>query len=261
MDYDDAYAITKHVAAAPEIIAALPARSDAFRAALNGRYDLDLSYGPGARNIFDVYHPEGAAQGTMIFIHGGYWRILHSRPHGFLAAGALGRGWRAAMPSYDLCPSVHIRDITRQIAAAVTAIASRFDGPLAICGHSAGGHLAARMLDRALLSDEIAARIRHVMPIAPLTDLRPLMHTAMNDDFKLDDAEAMAESPVLMTDRHSVPVTVLVGADERPALIDQAHWLSDAWGCDLVIEPGKHHFDILDLLTDPDNPVVTRMLG
>lgn len=259
MDYDDAYAITTHTPGAAELLDSLPGRSDDFRATLGRRAQLNQVYGSSGRQIFDLYQPEGTPRGTLIFVHGGYWRGQHGRTYGYLAAGALGRGWQAAHPSYDLCPAVHIRDITRQIATAITTIAARTEGSLTLAGHSAGGHLVARMLDRNLLAPEVAARIAHVMPISPLTDLRPLMHTAMNDDYQMDAAEAAAESPVLMSDRYDLPVTIVVGADERPALLQQSRWLAEAWDVPCEVVPNKHHFDVIDALADPDS-VFTRLL-
>ena len=98
-----------------------------------------------------------------------------------------------------------------------------------------------------------------VVPISPLADLRPLMKTAMNDKLRLDAAEADAESPMWHAPRAGVGVTVLVGAAERPVFLDQARWLSEAWGCDLVVAGGKHHFDVIDAFADPDSDMA-RML-
>ena len=45
----------------------------AFRGRMRGRAELDIAYGPGPRQAFDLFHPEGMAKGLMVFIHGGYW--------------------------------------------------------------------------------------------------------------------------------------------------------------------------------------------
>jgi acetyl esterase/lipase len=164
------------------------------------------------------------------------------------------------MPSYDLCPEVRIADITRQIAAAVSVAAGRVVGPLALAGHSAGGHLVARMAVPGALPSGVAARLSHVMPISPVSDLRPLLQTSMNADFGLDMAGAEAESPVLMRPM-AVPVTVWVGGSERPVFLDQARWLAEAWSAELKIAQGEHHFNVIEPLADPASAMVARLLG
>src|SRR5690606_27071416 len=106
--------------------------------------------------------------------------------------------------------------ITREIAAAVGAAAALVPGPVAVTGHSAGGHLAARMAceDVAL---PVHGRITACVPVSPLADLRPLVATSMNADLRLDPASAGAESPLLRRPRPGIPVTVWVGGAERPA--------------------------------------------
>lgn len=260
MELDDAYAITAHTPNAEAILSGLADKAETFRAAIGNRAQTGLVYGDSPRQVFDLFQPADASKGTMIFIHGGYWRAFDGSAFSHLAAGALARGWAVAMPSYDLCPDVRIADITRQVARAVKAVADQTTGPISITGHSAGGHLSARMLDRDLVSGAIGARMTSVVPISPLSDLRPLLRTAMNDDFQMDEQAAISESPIMMTNRYPVPVSVWVGADERPALLDQARWLSDAWTADLVIAPEKHHFDVIDALTDPESDLVRRLV-
>jgi acetyl esterase/lipase len=262
-ELDDAYANAAYIPGAADY----PPRWERAAAALReglleqGLADLDQPYGESARQRFDLFHPGGTAKGLMIFVHGGYWLRFDKSVWSHLAAGALTRGWAVAMPSYDLCPQVRIADITRQIAAAVTAAAEMVAGPIALAGHSAGGHLVARMLQPGLLGDAVADRLHHVMPISPVSDLHPLLRTSMNAEFKLDAAAARAESPALMTERLAVPVTVWVGADERPVFLDQARWLAEAWGCAHVVDQGKHHFDVIDALADAQSDMIGRLLG
>ena len=258
-DMDDAYANAAHIPGGMEFPARWSEAAQAFRERLGASAELDLAYGEGARHRFDLFRADAAPKGTLIFVHGGFWRMFDKSSWSHLAAGALARGWSVAMPSYDLCPDVRIADITQQIAKAVTAIAERVDGPMTLAGHSAGGHLVARMLDPNVLGADVATRIRRVMPISPLADLRPLMQTKMNDDFRMDTASAEAESPMLMTLRHAAPVTVWVGADERPAFVDQARWLAEAWDSELIIAPGLNHFDVIDALQDAQSDMVQRL--
>lgn len=260
-ELDDAYAIMAHTPGGDGLPAYWAERAAAARRALlaAGRAELGIRYGATARQYYDLFLPEGGAPaGLTIFVHGGYWRGFDPSSWSHLAAGALARGWAVAMPGYDLCPAVRIADITQQIATAVPVISERVSGPVSLTGHSAGGHLVARMLAPGMLPPAVAGRLTHVVPISPLSDLRPLLRTSMNDDFRMDAAAARAESPVLQP-APRVPVSVWVGADERPALLDQARWLAEAWKCDHVVVPGKHHFDVIEALEDPDSDLVRRL--
>ena len=262
MTLDDAYANGAYIEGAEAFPPRWEKEAAAFRAALGARAQLGVSYGPSPRQTIDFFQPEGVARGTMIFVHGGYWKAFDARRWSHLAAGALARGWSVAMPSYDLCPDVRIADITRQIAAAVTKIAERtFVGPIALAGHSAGGHLVCRMTDPLILPSEIRERIKQIVPISPVADLTPLMETTMNKVLGIDAAEALAESPVNMQPPHGLDVTIWVGADERPAFLEQAEQLARTWGARRVIDEGKHHFDVIDTLADPDSPMIKALLG
>lgn len=260
MKLDDAYANAAYIPDGASYPLRWETAAAAFRAGAQ-QVELDLEYGPAPRQRLDLFRPEGEIKGLMVFVHGGFWRMLDKSVWSHLAAGALAKGWAVAMPGYTLCPDVKITGITQEVADAVSYAARAVEGPIVLAGHSAGGHLVARMLARGILPDAVAARLKHVMPISPLSDLRPLMQTSMNDDFKLDEAEAVAESPIFMTDRLGCLVTVWVGADERPAFLDQARWLSEAWGCDLVIDTGRHHFDVVEPLENRASDMLERLLG
>jgi arylformamidase len=261
MELDDAYANGAYIEGATAYPPRWNSAAAALRKQLGERAVLAQPYGDTERQKYDLFLPAGTPKGTVIFLHGGYWRLFDRSVFSHLATGPLARGWAVAMPSYDLCPSVRICQITLQIAQAVQVIAVRTDGPISITGHSAGGHLAARMLDSALTPTAIAGRLTHILPISPLSDLRPFRRTVMNADFHMLETEAIAESPLLMHNRHEIPVTVWVGADERPAFLDQARWLANAWHSDMVIAPDTHHFSVIDPLTDPDSDMVRRLTG
>ena len=234
------------------------AQAAAFRAA----HDVqELSgFHTGTRRAVDMVTPGGAAEGTVIVVHGGYWRAFDKSVWTHLAAGAVARGWRVALPGYTLCPDVRIRDITRQIAEAVTAVALATDGPITLTGHSAGGHLVARMLAPGMLAPEVLARITRVAPISMLSDLRPLIQTAMNADLRLDAEEAAEESPLLQP-RPDTKVALWVGAEERPAFLDQTRWHSEAWDVPQHILPGRHHFDVIEPLEDAQSGLVRFLTG
>jgi acetyl esterase/lipase len=257
-DLDDAYANAAHIPGGNDFPARWQAAADAFCAA---HPPQPLAYGAGARETVLVWHPAGRARGLAVIVHGGYW--LRFAPSGFahLAQGALQAGWAVALPGYTLAPQARISAMTRQIGAALARLAAEVPGPIHIAGHSAGGHLAARMACAdAPLPADVAARIARVVPISPLSDLAPLMRTAMNRDLRLDPAEARAESPRHLPLRPGVTVHLWVGGAERPAFLDQARWLSEVWACPLTIDAGRHHFDVIEGLQHP-SPLLSAFIG
>ncbi|MGK7753306.1 MULTISPECIES: alpha/beta hydrolase [unclassified Roseovarius] len=262
MKLDDAYANVPYIPDGESYPPRWAAEAATFREARAQAHDaLGVAYGDTPRQAYDIFRPETDQNGTLIFVHGGYWLRFDRSYWSHFATGALARGWSVAMPSYDLCPDVRIADITTQIARAVETIAAAEPGPLALAGHSAGGHLVSRMAQPGLLPGDVTDRITTITPISPVSDLRPLLQTSMNDQFQLTEATAAAESPALMTDRLAIPTHIWVGAEERPVFLDQARWQADAWSCPLRIDAGRHHFDIIDALKGPDSPLMQDILG
>lgn len=260
MDLDDAFANAAYIPDAESYPPKWAAAAQEFRNGLGERARCDIAYGTGPRHVFDLFLPTTEAHGLVVFVHGGYWKAFDKSTWSHLAAGPLARGWAVAMPSYTLAPDARISEITEEITQAVQAAAAEIAGPVRLTGHSAGGHLVSRMLEPGRLPDALGARLRHVLPISPVADLRPLVQTTMNDILGLDTAEAEAESPIVMPERQAVPVTVWVGAEERPVFVEQATALADSWLADLVIAPGRHHFDVIEPLADPDSDIVNCLL-
>lgn len=262
MRYDDAYQNAKYIPGGGDFPPRWAAAAAAFRDRAGTGARPGLRYGAAAAEWFDLFLPEGQAAGLVVFVHGGYWMAFGPRDFSHLAAGALARGWACAMPAYTLAPAARIAAMARQVATAIAAAAEKVAGPLVLTGHSAGGHLVARMAAAdAPLSPGVAARIARVLPISPLADLRPLRETAMNRTLGLDAAEALAESPALLPPRAGVAVHVWVGGDERPAFLDQARRLGNAWACPVTAEPGRHHFDVIEGLERPDSRLMRALLG
>lgn len=231
------------------------AEAAAFRAGITERTTLNIPYGPGARQAFDLFHPEARPKGLLVFVHGGYWLACDRADYSHLAAGALARGWACAMPSYTLAPEGRIAAMTQEVAQAVRAAAARISGPVVVTGHSAGGHLSARMG-----CADLDLRVARVVPISPLADLAPLMQTDMNTDLHIDTAEAAVESPARLALRPGTKAHVWVGGQERPAFLWHARTLSEEWNCPWTVAAGKHHFDVIDGLTDPVSPLMAACL-
>ena len=260
MTLDDAYANGAYIDGAEDYPPKWEKAAAAFRSKMGAQAEIGRRYGDSARQVMDIFQPAGISRGTVMFVHGGYWKAFDHSTFSHLAAGPIAKGWAVAMPSYDLCPDVRISEITRQIAVALAKVADRTQGPIVLAGHSAGGHLVARMMDPLLLPAEVRDRVVRIMPISPVADLEPLLDTSMNEILRLDAEEAAAESPVNMSPPRGVAVTVWVGGNERPVFLEQAETLARTWGARHVVTEGEHHFNVIDGLTDPDGDMVKTLL-
>ena len=256
MDYDLAYANGAFIAGAEDFPPRWQQAAEQFRARLGPRAQLGLPYGPTDRNRFDLFLPPSAPRGLMVFIHGGYWLAFGRESWSHLAAGAVARGWAVAMPSYTLAPMARISQMTAEIAGAVMAASARIPGPVVITGHSAGGHLAARMG----CSDIALPVVRRIVPISPLADLWPIMQTKMNENLRLTEAEVAAESPANHGRNATCAAHIWVGGQERPSFLWQARLLSEHWACPWTVAPNRHHFDVIDDLADPTSALTLACL-
>ena len=257
MDYDRAYANGPFIPDAEAFPPRWMREAAVFRASLGRRARTAIPYGPKPRNHLDLFLPEATPKGLLVFVHGGYWLRYDREMWSHLAAGAVARSWACALPSYTLAPDARIREMTGEIARAVGAAAGLVAGPIVVTGHSAGGHLSARMGCADL---RLSAPVKRVVPISPLSDLEPIALTAMNADLRLDAAEIAGESPARLSLRPGVEAHIWVGGQERPAFLWQARLLSEAWSCPWTPESGKHHFDVIDGLTDPTSALLSACL-
>ncbi|MEM8774249.1 MAG: alpha/beta hydrolase [Pseudomonadota bacterium] len=257
MQMDAEYDNAAHTPGAADYPNKWAAKAEAFRKYMlrNNRASLDQPYGDTPRQSSDYFFPSDEPKGLCVFVHGGYWRRFDRSYWSHMAAGPLAHGWAISIPSYDLCPDVQVRDITLQIAAAVEKAANEFSGPIKLFGHSAGGHLVTRMLQPGMLPEPVVSRLARVTPISMVSDLRPLIQTSINDQLQLDEESAIAESPIFMEQRHSVPIEAWVGGAELPAFIDQSRWFARAWACELNILPNMNHFTVVEALEDPQSPL------
>lgn len=264
--WDRAYSNRAAVANTSEWMAETAEKSNRFRAE-HPHSKLGVAYAAGARRDFDLFEPGTAARGTLIFIHGGYWRAGTRQEHSHFAAGALAQGWRVAIPEYPLCPDVRIGEISHLMTQATDAIAAQCpDGPIVVSGHSAGGQLATYVVSEGSgLSRQTRERIRLVVSLSGVHDLRPLLFTAdLNGSLHLDQREADAFSPVLRRPGHGFELACVCGGAELPEFRRQNALLANIWQgfgltCGAFEYEGRNHFTLLDLMSDSDS-AMTRLL-
>lgn len=267
-DWDDAYANGPNIPGGDRWPALWIAPAKAFRERLESeeRARLDIAYGERPRNRLDLFLPEGTPKGLVVFIHGGYWVRLDKSFWSHLAAGPLAHGHAVAMPGYTLCPDISIGGIGAEVGKAIELAAGLIEGPIRLAGHSAGGHLASRMLCvDSPLSAATLGRVVSTVSISGLHDLRPMMNLALNADLRLDEAQALAQSPALLRPVAGARICCWVGGGERAEFLRQNALLANVWtglgaATSAFEEPDRHHFNVIDGLADPDHALTRTLL-
>jgi arylformamidase len=263
-DWDDAYDNGGNIPNSGDIIKSWPTKAQQFRA--QSKCQLDIAYGTNAREKYDLFEPKTPSKGLFVFIHGGYWQSTDKSMWSHLAKGAVDAGWTIIIPGYELCPNVDIATITQMITQAICHAAETISGPIILTGHSAGGHLVAELAsNHTQLPKSISERIEHVVPISGLFDLRPLLKTKLNTALRLTSQTAYQASPAFKKPLENTRLTAWVGGAERPEFLRQNALLPNIWlglgaTTQAVEDPHKHHFDVIDGLTDQHSPLMQTIL-
>ena len=243
--------------------------SEFVRATLVGK--LDLSYGPDPRHRIDLFPARARSLGTLVFIHGGYWRSLDKDMFSWIAAAWNAAGVGVALPRYRLSPGARIEEIVDDAVAATNwlfANGARHGmnvDRVVLSGHSAGGHLAAAVMaaPRAALAFD-PARIAGAVPVSGVFDFEPLRLFSFNSDFRLD-ADAIARLN-LADKRRTIPAPIVVaaGAEESSEFRRQSTLLAEAWKPqvrELKLLPGLNHFSVVDALAERGAPLYEATLA
>jgi len=253
-EYNNRAAVPDH----PALMARWKAAAEAARAA---HPPTALPYGPGPREVMDLFEA-GPDAPVAVFLHGGYWQALDRSWFSGMAPTLLAHGVSLAIPSYDLCPDVRLGRIIGQAREAVELIRARTGQRPVVFGHSAGGHLAACLLSEGRVSAAVA--------ISGLFDLVPLIPTSINAALRLDAREAAALSPIHWpVPNGSTPggtvLDCVVGGNETGEFIRQSREMATFWGGKGVetrfeILADLNHFTVLDPLLDPGSALVRRIV-
>jgi len=251
------------------------ARSKLARENLN--CTLDIRYGDGPKQMYDVFNCGSVEAPVLIYFHGGYWQRGDKSIYSFLAEPFIAAGVNVVVVGYDLCPDVSITEISEQAREAVSDIYRKANElglnqkKLAIMGHSAGGHITEMMMGTnwSMYAKDLPVDLINVgIPISPLSLLEPVRLTAgLNTGIRMNEAEAESQSPVI----NHPPVTnasqmVVVGGVETDEFHRQAQMYVDKFkskerAMELYVVPGVDHFDELNVLADPNSPFFKNTLA
>jgi arylformamidase len=254
----------------PEIFARWTYEAELYLAEMlkNGRAELGLTYGSTPRQTIDLFLAQGHENAPLaIFIHGGWWRSLEPTIFSQMARGPNGRGISVAVVGYDLCPIVTIADIVEQMRRMCAFLWQRFGRRMTVYGHSAGGHLAAALLAtdwRALYPKAPADLVPAAYSISGVFDLTPLLATSVNQDLRLDPAQARALSPQFWPVAAGRIFDAVVGGLESEEFKRQSRTIAATWrqtGAQTRYEEvgGTNHFTVIDPLADPQSAMAARV--
>ena len=222
---------------------------------------IDLPYGKGERQRWDLFPAPSPGAPCLVFIHGGYWQSRSRESFACLTEGVRETGMAAALPGYTLAPDATLTEIVGEITAALDWLGREggqhgIQGPLIVSGWSAGGHLAAMALGH--------PAVRAGLAISGIYELAPLRDTYLNEKLKLTDEEVAALSPLRLP-ANEKPLSLAYGTGELSPLIENSrvfHAYRSAQHAPgvLVPVPKANHFTVLDALRDKDGPIARAVI-
>ena len=233
----------------------------------------DVKYGPEERSVMDIFVPGGDGPFPIhVFIHGGYWQMLSKTESSFAAPNFLDHDVIYIALDYTLAPDASLPEIIEQTRRGLISIlktAHKFKGDpgnVSISGSSAGGHLVAEMLntDWADWGYE-SCPLKAALCMSGVFDVRPLVHTYVNDPLQLDEETAEACSPLFHLPDQSCPLLVTWGENETSEFKRQSEeyfsvWKEKGLPGDCFETPVVNHFDIVMELNRTDSLLFTSLL-
>ncbi len=232
----------------------------------------DVRFGPTLAEHIDIFPARRAGAPVLVFIHGGYWRMLTAKEFSFVASGFVPHGVTVVVASYELCPKVSISEIVRQMRALIAWCAENiraYNGDpsaISVCGHSAGGHLAAmcaltEWAEYGLRSDTL----RSIIPISGLFDLEPISRTFMQPDLRISKRDIKEASPLHLMRRVSARMLISYGSEEPAEFANHSEVFLSAWldfgnNASAFAMQGRNHFDAITDLGDPGSRQVAAIL-
>ncbi len=151
-----------------------------------------VAYGSDPRQRLDVYRPEGASRGIVVFVYGGSWSSGARGDYSFVGNAFAAQGYTTVIPDYRLVPQVRypafVEDTAKAVAWAYRNAATFDSDPrrLFVAGHSAGAYNAmmVALAPEFLRAEGLSPRIlRGVAGLSGPYDFLPLDVRSTRDAF------------------------------------------------------------------------------
>lgn len=197
-----------------------------------------LSYGDAPSQQAELHRPDGRSHGTVVVLHGGFWRAEYDSALGRpLAESLASHGWTAVNLEYRrVGDGGGFPETFDDVSAGIDLLAELDDVDttrVITLGHSAGGHLAVWAAGRSKLGERWPPRVDVTAAIAQagVLDLRDAIERALGsqavEDFlptdeALDVADPIAHIPL------DVPVRCIHGRGDTLVPIRQSRTYVDA---------------------------------
>lgn len=210
-----------------------------------------VAYGPSRDNVGDIRRPDGEASGLVVLLHGGLWRQEYERDSTeTLAVDLTDRGYATWNIEYRRGREGGWPGSAHDVVSAIDFMIREMPGvPVAIIGHSAGGHLG---LWASARRENV---IRLVVGLAPITDLAAM---ARSGSVGSRDAQRLLDSGAPARVDPVADKTILVhGEDDEIVPVSHSTHLSAATRVEVV--PGMSHFPVLDPKREHWPPIVAEL--
>jgi acetyl esterase/lipase len=223
------------------------------------RIEHGISYGEGARQVFDLYHATGKARPILVYLYGGSWQSGRRAIYRFLGRSFARRGFLTAIPDYRLHPEVRFpafpEDAARVLAFVRTHAFSWGGDPdnLFLMGHSAGAHSAALLAFEGARYG--APPLKGVIALAGPMSFNPLEHESVKAVFEghapIDEAR-----PIKRAHGRAPPLLLLHGANDKTVGAHNSQHLAEAvraagGAAELKLYPGLGHTGIVSSIAWP----------
>jgi arylformamidase len=259
------------VANALEVIGRYPVLSAATRNRL--KHQANLSYGPSADEVLDVFPAGKPSAPTQIFIHGGAWRNFTKNDYSFAAETFVAHGVNAIIPNFAKLPSVRLPDVAAQIQRAIAwavAHVRQWDGDpdrIYLSGQSSGAHLVATALTWRWASLNLpASTIKSAFLISGAFDLEPVLLSARSSYVKLNATEQEELSPRRHANSINCPIFIAYAEYDTDEFQRQSREFAAALAKAGRLKGvecfrGLNHFELVEALGDPQSPLAKAIIA